>query len=615
MKKTRFHQDTNMTTSSAPKRRILVSAPTPTLESFKELAARAGDLGGTHVVVSDLPKSRWQWERDRRDPYPNWGMLRPSFFKVIVPEELKEWLPVDYAKRNLDILAQRAAILKEHGLKALFIGIEPSWLPEEVYEAHPDWRGPRVDQPRRARKPYFSPCIDHPGVLAMYRRTVADLCRQIPIENFDLLTNDSGGGLCWATNLYPGSNGPQRCHHRSISERIVSFLSCIQDGVRDAGLDPVVSLQYGAGSPQAVRADVEPSVAMLSPGQILHGRTSDGIIQTITSGDDQTYNVLYPCVGIPQAVRYASQLSGLTEHPDANLYLRFLLGEPDWVYSLIGKLLKGGRWSILDRWAAIAEVGKSRFGLEKTDLFLELCQTMDQALAHLSVVFVEPLLLLGGVNQRILTRPLVPFPAELTPEEKDHWRNFQFQANDDKEADDLNNFQGFNPYKGYTGAYVASLNLNKVDEELARAIGLCKVVSSSASESSREDLELMGTRLTVLRGLVRCSRNAIQYQSVLDQTESSAHPSEHCTQFPLEGDQRLRELNAIARNEIDNCHELALLLESHPKGMLVKQASAEEPEDIFVLPDNLSAQMRLKAKIMIHHLNDAHRLYDRRQGA
>jgi len=159
------------------------------------------------------------------------------------------------------------------------------------------------------------------------------------------------------------------------------------------------------------------------------------------------------------------------------------------------------------------------------------------------------------------------------------------------------------------------LNLNKVDEELARAIGLCKVLSSSAPEGSREDLKLMGTRLTVLRGLVCCSRNAIQYQSVLDQTESSAHPSERCTQFPLEGDQRLRELNAIARNEIDNCQELALLLESHPKGMLVKQASIEEPEDIFILPDNLPAQLRLKAKIMIHHLNDAHRLYDRRQGA
>ena len=91
-------------------------------------------------------------------------------------------------------------------------------------------------------------------------------------------------------------------------------------------------------------------------------------------------------------------------------------------------------------------------------------------------------------------------------------------------------------------------------------------------------------------------------------------PGERATQFPHEGDQRLRKLNAIARNEIDNCSELAKLLEIHPHGQLVKQATKEEPEDIFILPDNLVAQLRLKAAIMVCHLNDAHRIYERRQG-
>jgi len=595
-------------------RRILISGPTPTLQHFKELASRAADLGGTHVVVSDLPKSRWQWERDLSDPYPNWGMLRPSFFKVIVPEELKEWLPVDYAKRNLEILADRSEILKKLGLKALFVGIEPSWLPEEVYLANPEWRGPRVDQPRRARKPYFSPCTDNDEVRSIYKRTVTELCRQVPIENFDLLTNDSGGGLCWATNLYPGTNGPSSCQHRSISERIVRFLDCIQDGVREAGLDPVISLQYGAGAPQALRADVQPTVALLKPGQILHGHTNQGAVITITTGDDQNYNLLYPTVGIPQAVRYASQLSGLSSTPKANLYLRFLLGEPNWVYSMVAKLIKSSSHGIRERWSTLAETVEEELGLGDSNAFLELCQSLDQALAYLSVVFVEPLLLLGLVNQRILTRPLVPFPNELSPEEKNHWRKFQFQANDDKEADDLNNFQGFNPYKGYSGAYTASLNLNKVDEELAKAITLCGSVISSSPEKSREDLSLLKARLNVFRGLVRSARNAIQYQSVLDQTEPDMQPGERATQFPHEGDQRLRKLNAIARNEIDNCSELAKLLEIHPHGLLVKQATKEELEDIFVLPENLIAQLRLKAAIMVRHLNDAHRIYERRQG-
>jgi hypothetical protein len=601
-----------MAEPSTPHRRILISAPTPTLEKFKELVSRAVDLGGTHVVISDLPKSRWQWESDRSDPYPNWGMLRASFFKVIVPDELKAWLPSDFAERNREILQQRASILKENGLKALFIGIEPAWLPEEVYAANPDWRGPRVDQPRRSRKPYFSPCIDHPEVLAMYRRAVADLCQKIPIENFDLLTNDSGGGICWASNLYPGSNGPESCRHRSMSERIVTFLTCIQDGVRDAGLNPIVSLQYGAGQPET-RAEVNATVLALKSGQILQGRMSDGKIGTVTMGDDQTYNIVYPCLGIPQTIRYAAQLSGLAENPEANLHLRFLAEEPKGTYEVIAWLHRTGRWSIEDRWAALAENACAEYGLPKADLFLELCQSVDQALAYLAIVFVEPLLLLGVVNQRLLTRPFVPFPRELTPEESDYWRKFQFQANDEDEADDLNNFQGFNAFKGYSGAFIASLNLNKVDEELSRAIGLCRNIIPLSSDSGCGELSLMQARLTVLRSLIRCARNAMKYQSILDQTDFST-PAPQRTQWPLDGDQRLRDLNAIARMEVDNCIELAALLDAHPQGQLLKQATREAPEDIFTLPEGLSSQLRLKVKIMIRHLNDAHRLYERRQG-
>jgi hypothetical protein len=39
------------------------------------------------------------------------------------------------------------------------------------------------------------------------------------------------------------------------------------------------------------------------------------------------------------------------------------------------------------------------------------------------------------------------------------------------------------------------------------------------------------------------------------------------------------------------------------------------PEDIFILPESLAAQLRRKAEITLDHLNDAYRLYERRQGA
>ncbi len=185
--------DTHGATAPA---KVVFSAPAGDLAAFRAFAVRAAALGATHILISDLPKSRWQWDLDRSDPYPNWGMMQASLFKVIVPPELAAWLPADYARRNLEIVRARGAILRELGLKAVFLGIEPAWVPEAVFTAHPDWRGPRCDQPVRSRHAYYALCVDQPAVLAMYRRAVAALCQAAPIDTFDLITNDSGGGFC-----------------------------------------------------------------------------------------------------------------------------------------------------------------------------------------------------------------------------------------------------------------------------------------------------------------------------------------------------------------------------------------------------------------------------------
>ena len=176
--------------------KILFNCPTNNLEEFRLLARRAAEAGATHVFITDLHKSRWQWDMNRADPYPNWGMNVDTLFKIIVPEPLKPYIPEEFAAKNLELLTQRAEILKEFGLKAAFKGCEPGWLVPQVFEDHPDWRGARFEHPRRAKRPYFSPCIDHPEILDMYRQTMEKLCRIIPIEYFQLLTNDSGGGIC-----------------------------------------------------------------------------------------------------------------------------------------------------------------------------------------------------------------------------------------------------------------------------------------------------------------------------------------------------------------------------------------------------------------------------------
>lgn len=118
-------------------RKISLECPTADLREYRKLAELAKELGATHLSASQIEPSMWQWNVNRYDPYPNWSLHRPTVFKYIVPEALKPYLPADYAKRNLDTLAERVAILKEFGLKATFAGMEPAYLPEAVYRDHP----------------------------------------------------------------------------------------------------------------------------------------------------------------------------------------------------------------------------------------------------------------------------------------------------------------------------------------------------------------------------------------------------------------------------------------------------------------------------------------------
>ena len=82
-------------------RRIKVSANTANLEEYRKLAEFAKDLGATHLGADQIEPSMWQWNADRKDPYPNWSPQRPTLFKYIGPKELEKYLPADYAKRNL----------------------------------------------------------------------------------------------------------------------------------------------------------------------------------------------------------------------------------------------------------------------------------------------------------------------------------------------------------------------------------------------------------------------------------------------------------------------------------------------------------------------------------
>ena len=60
-------------------------------EEFRKVCEELRGTGFTHVVVSDVPRSLWMWEMDRKNPYVNWSMGQCQIFKLVCPpEELPE---------------------------------------------------------------------------------------------------------------------------------------------------------------------------------------------------------------------------------------------------------------------------------------------------------------------------------------------------------------------------------------------------------------------------------------------------------------------------------------------------------------------------------------------
>ncbi|MBP1658789.1 MAG: hypothetical protein H6Q31_3390, partial [Bacteroidetes bacterium] len=53
----------------------------------------------------------------------------------------------------------------------------------------------------------------------------------------------------------------------------------------------------------------------------------------------------------------------------------------------------------------------------------------------------------------------------------------------------------------------------------------------------------------------------IQYQDILDRSDYSQPPVEQNI-YPMDGDQRLREIQIVTRHDIDNTNELIRLLET-----------------------------------------------------
>lgn len=591
----------------AAQRTMMFSCPTENISQFEEFVKMAKELGATHIFVSDMPKSRWQWEMDLNDPYPNWSMFNASIFKILPPPEIAKYIPEEYYKKNIQILKERAVILKKYNLKAAFSGGEPGWLPEAVYRDHPDWRGARCEHPRRARKAYYSPNIDNPEILGMYREAYKQLCSIIPIEYFSYLTNDSGGGICWSEGLYPGANGPANSRYKDMKDRYIDFMSSIKQGAADAGLNADVNL-FGS----IPKFEVDAVCPSLPDGLSIMGITNQGKSNSssVSMGGFYGSNV-YPVIGIPQMFKVVKQVAEAFKNEDTDIKVSLENIHSTEILLLIKQYYKKPFYNYLEQVEALYEVAAQMAGNENaSDL---VAAWNDIFLAVNNIAPIEgggPLLLLGSVNQRWLNRPLVPFPEELKPEERDYYRKYQFQANSEEEANDYNNLQCYELTRGFSGQYLSNQILGTAKSHIARSSErIASIALKQSDEKSKADLQLLALRLKTLNCVIGNAINTITFAYYLEITDKTKKPYEN-TEWHVPTDYRMKDLQVITRDEIDNTHELIRILESTDKPLLY-QVKDKSKEDIFQFGPELVAELRKKVAIMLDHQMDYNRLYNR----
>lgn len=540
------------------------------LDEFKHFAKVAADAGFTHIDLggSMVERSRHQLRNNGfyckdYDFYTEYTAAFPSYFKFFVPEDLRKYLPEEAAKRNLESMYQRAKVLEELGLKGAFFGAEPQYLPEEVYEEHPHWRGARCDFSGRSQIAYFSPCLDQQEVRDLYAESAEAICDAAPcLEYVHMLTGDSGTGLCWG-ELYTGTNGPEYCRHITTEQRVSTFCETLMQPMRKRGhAEPMAILHrstpWGRSSP--VR-----KAAGAPGGTVFAARAS---LDKPVCYDDPVGMM----EEIAKAVGYDNIVINL-EAPELQMHEDSIY--PALVKSAIADAPRG-KLDVLTRVRDAAAQVRQNFDPE---VYTEAMELVNEAAREYRLLSCN--LFYGSMSERWLTRPLLINIPPMDSEETAYYRDYIFNVNGEK---------AFRDYLDYHGNRWA--RFGRTPEEAATSIFLCadiiekldKAVAMLGAETDE------GYRIRALRALIKNIRHLLLFVSMHDQLRAGhAINRTNCQQ--------------LMRSEVDNCSELIEILEKGPSNVF-HLAATKEAEHTFQFGPDLADQLRMKQKQMFAHWHD-----------
>jgi hypothetical protein len=583
-------------------------------EDYEAQIVRANDHGATHIAIAGLPFAYDALLPDNRDPYPNWSQGSFSLFRVFPPEGVAEHLPADLLERNRAYLDARIGAMRRHGLRLVVNGAEPLWLPESVYEAHPRWRGVQCELGRIAAKPYWSPSIDEPEVLDLYREASRRFCECYPeTDRFSFWTNDCGAGLPWSAYSYPGMNGPMKHRQRDPGERIAGWLEAIRQGALDAGAAVRVNV-HSFSFPPAELAAVKARL-----GEHLYLNAVNGLGKSIagagaSSGGGVVGAQTNPVQGHFNRPDFVASLQKVFAPGDGRMRsITMGPGTADETYVLIEAFLKQPGQGAVHQQVVLLEAARRTAGADGAERLLQAWSEVEQAvhgLAQLRQRGVSHSLALGVTTSRWLVRPLVPEPLKLTDEETAHYRGMLFSCDSPEVNANLCHILGKPVFIGDSVVWMARWCIDEAQRHLRTALALVDGIPSAQDPETPGRLALYRARIEALRLVCECGRLAILYQHALDTAHLprfGANPLDFDDNILF--DQRALDLRKIARMDLDNTLELIDLLRGFGVNEVIAQATDPAGETVFRFGPDLIANLERKRAIMLRHWHDYERLF------
>jgi hypothetical protein len=265
--------------------------------------------------------------------------------------------------------------------------------------------------------------------------------------------------------------------------------------------------------------------------------------------------------------------------------------------------------TLVERVTTLRAFAASEVGDSQADNLVEAWSALDDVQRNLQVLNFGDVLRMGHVLNRWITRPMVPFPEELTAAEKKDYRQFLFQAKGEDQADDLIDIQAMRMYEGWGARMLFQRTIEITLPRARRALSLIKDIQGAAADNvTSKPWELMGKRLQAVIYLLQSADDMVDYQAQLDRVKSLGAKPEANPVLGFQSGWDRTDLMETARKEIDTMVSLDRLLESTTDPILDLAPTPGE-ETIMRLGPDVAVQIKHKIDVMNAHWRDYDRLF------